>query len=415
MRRCPSGAALLLATVGFAYGAGEAVPTAGPPVAELAPFNELLTTLVRDQQVGGAAIAISKDGRLIFSRSYGWADPDAREKLVPTALFRIASLSKPITAAAILVLVDRGKLSLDDKAFPLLGLKPLPGKRPDPRLKEITIRHLLHHTAGFDRDQSFDPMFRPVDIAREVGVAPPAGPTHIIRYMLGRPLDFDPGSRFAYSNFGYCVLGRIIEKVSGQSYENFVRDNVCKPLGMAATRLGKTLQRAPGEVKYRDPKTRLAQAVVGPNFGKPVPAPYGAWYLEAMDAHGGWLSSAVDLVKFACAFDDPDKCPILKPQTIAAMLARPEGSPGLDKDGNPAEVYYGLGWNVRPQQRGYNTWHLGAFDGTAALLVRRFDGINWAVLFNARTNAEGQHLGELVDPLLHQAAAKVLQWPTDGR
>lgn len=391
---------------------GEKPPITGDAVPDVAPFDELLLNFLNENQISGAALAITKDGKLVYSRGFGWADPDAKEKVSPTALFRIASISKPITAAAILMLVERGKLKLDDRAFDFIALAPSAGRKRDPRLKDITIRHLLEHTAGFDRAKSFDPMFRPVLIAKDLGVDPPAGPDHVIRYMLGQPLDFDPGSRYAYSNYGYCVLGRIIEKVSGQPYETFVREEVLKPLGISQTKLGKTLERAEGEVKYRDAVPRKGTAIMGPDFGKPVPAPYGAWHLEAMDAHGGWISSALDLVKFARAFDDPAKCPILKRESVETMFARPAGRAGHDTDGKPLPTYYGLGWNVRPMGNGRNTSHMGALDGTATVLVRRHDGVNWAVLFNARSNAKGEYLGTKIEPLLHQAAGKVKSWPT---
>src|SRR5207247_957030 len=143
----------------------------------------------------------------------------------------------------------------------------------------------LQHTGGWDGAKSFDPMFRPLLIARSVGVEPPAGPEAVIRYMLGQPLDFDPGQRYAYSNFGYCLLGRVIEKASGRGYEDYVRQEVLAPLGIQSMRLGKTLPegRLPGEVTYYDQKKRSGQAVLGPMRGEPVPLPYGAWYLEAMD------------------------------------------------------------------------------------------------------------------------------------
>ncbi len=386
-------------------------PVTGEPVPELAPFDELLLAFLQENEIAGAALAVTKDGTLIYARGFGWADPDGQVNVLPTSLFRIASISKPITAVAILMLIERGKLKLDDKAFDRIAVQPSPGRDRDPRLKDITVRHLLEHTAGFDRAKSFDPMFRPVQIAKELDVTPPAQPEHVIRYMLGQPLDFDPGSRYAYSNYGYCVLGRIIEKVSGQRYETFVRNEVLKPLGITRTRLGKTLARAADEVTYRDAKPRTGSAVLGPDVGKPVPTPYGAWHLEAMDAHGGWISSAVDLARFARAFDDPRRCPILKPASIEAMFARPSGRAGHDEAGQPLPQYYGLGWSVRPHRDGRDTSHMGALDGTATVLVRRHDGVNWAVLFNGRSNAKDEYLGKLIDPLLHEAAAKVKRWP----
>ncbi len=110
----------------------------------------------------------------------------------------------------------------------------------DERLDDITIRHLLQHRGGWDRDKSFDAMFRSVDFAKALGVDPPAGPDTIIRVMLGKPLDFDPGHRYAYSNYGYCLLGRVIEKLSGESYEQYVKTKVLAPIGVTAMRIGAT-------------------------------------------------------------------------------------------------------------------------------------------------------------------------------
>src|SRR6185437_11102169 len=111
---------------------------------------------------------------------------------------------------------------------------------------------------GWDRDLSGDPIGRAIQIADALGVPPPARPVDIVRYMVGRPLDFDPGARHAYSNLGYLVLGRIIEALTGEKYEAHVKQQVLKPLGIHAARLGRTLpeNRAAGEVKYYDSQQR---------------------------------------------------------------------------------------------------------------------------------------------------------------
>jgi N-acyl-D-amino-acid deacylase len=391
----------------------EKAPRTGVDNPALAPLDEMMEKFIAEHQVPGAALAVTKDGKLVYTRGFGYADPEAKSLVQPRSKFRIASISKPITAAAILRLIEMGKLKLDDPVFDLLALALPPGSEEDPRLRKITVRHCLQHTGGWDRAKSSDPMFRPLVIAKALGVKAPAGPNDVIRYMMGQKLDFAPGSRYAYSNFGYCVLGRVIEKVSGKSYEAFVRDEILQTLKMDDTRLGKTLEPAPGEVKYVDGKKRTAPAVVGPELGKKVPLEYGAWYLEAMDAHGGWLSSAPDLVRFASAFDRTRKSPILKDESIRALFARPEGLAGHDKDGKAKETYYGLGWQVvsAGPKGSFNSWHTGALDGTATILVRRHDGLDWAVLFNARADEKGRYLAALIDPLVHQAVDRVQRWP----
>jgi len=381
----------------------------------LEPFDRLMTSFMAEHKVPGGALAVTKQGRLVYARGFGYGDLGRKEPVQPTSLFRIASLSKPLTAVAILQLVEQGKLKLDDKVFDILKFKAHveEGASVDPRLKHITILHLLQHTGGWDRDKSFDPMFRSVEIAKAFGVPSPARPEHIIRYMMGKPLQFAPGKRYAYSNFGYSLLGRVIEAISGQSYEAYVRANVLAPLGIQDMRIGRTLLsgRVRNEVKYYHSENKTSPAVVGEKIGELVPRPYGAWYLEGFDAHGGWIASAVDMVRFAAEFDDRSRCRLLRPASIQRMFARPKGAAGHNPDGSPSAAYYGCGWRVRPVRERANHWHMGRFDGTATLLVRRHDGINWAVLFNTQSGREGKPLGDLIDPLVHRAANAVKRWP----
>ncbi|HMF18691.1 MAG TPA: serine hydrolase domain-containing protein [Gemmataceae bacterium] len=393
---------------------GKPIHVTGQANADLASFDDMMLSFMAKQNVPGAALAVTRDGMLVYARGFGMADQMG--PVAPRAQFRIASISKPITAVAIMKLIQEGKLKLDDRAFAVLKLQPfLPkGRKRDPRLKDITVRELLHHTGGWDRDKSFDPMFQSVKIAQAFKSPPPAHPDQIIRYMLGQPLDFTPGERYAYSNFGYCVLGRIIEKVSGESYEEYVKKHILAPLGIQMARLGKTLPkgRARLEVTYHDEKNRTGPSVFAANLGKQVPLPYGAWCLEAMDAHGGWISSAVDLVRFASAFDKPEQCKILTKKSLETMFARPQGAAGYNAKGKPRATYYACGWNVRTIGKGKaDQWHTGALDGTATILVRRHDGLCWAVLFNTRSNPQGKDLIGLIDGQVHAAADKVERWP----
>jgi len=381
----------------------------------LKPFDVHMTSFMAARNIPGGALAVSRNGKLVFAAGYGYADVEAKELVSPTSLFRIASVSKPITGVAMMRLMELypDRVKLDTRAFSLPKIEPrVPdGKTADPRVQQITVGQLLYHTAGWDRGKSFDPMFRPIEIADALDVPMPAGPRDVVRYMLGQPLDYDPGAEHVYSNFGYCVLGRIIEDVSGKPYEQFVKDEVLAPLGITDMQIGHTLLdlRAPGELCYYDPGR-------GPNVMRPesslaVPAPYGTFHLEAMDSHGGWIASAVDLARLACALDDPEHCPILKPESIALMFARPDGPAGYEADGSPKAAYYACGWSVRPTGDGKaNHWHGGSLPGTSTLLVRRSDGLNWAVLFNQSRDDSGLDYGE-IDPAMHRAANAVKEWP----
>jgi len=403
-----------VALTGLAAAAGPALLThaaEGKPHA-LQPFDDEVEAFMKARSIPGGSLAIVKDRKLIYARGYGVAN---REKNLPTqadSLFRIASISKPLTAVGILKLVEQGKLKLEDK---LLEILRLPEKPLDVRWEQITIRHCLQHTGGWDRDASFDPMFRPGTIATTLSVEAPAKPEHIIRYMMARKLDFDPGQRYAYSNFGYCLLGRVIEQLTKKDYESYMKAAVLAPAGISRMQIGRTTVdlQAKGEVKYYMADNATADAVF-PNIKQRVPWPYGGFYLEAMDAHGAWIASAVDLVRFAAAFDEPAKCPLLKADTIREMFNPPAAPVARTAEGKLKDFYYGLGWQVRPVGREgkANTWHSGSLPGTSTLLVRRWDGLDWAVLFNLRSNDEKLPNGA-IDGALHKAAGKVTEWPKE--
>ncbi len=384
----------------------------------MSSFDRMLSNFLKTHRVPGAAVAVTDQGRLVYARGLGYADVAAREPVEPTSLFRIASLSKPITAVAILQLIEHGRLNLDDTVFDILKLDDeieAAGEKFDARQRQITIRHLLEHRGGWDRNKSFDAMFESVRFAEELGVPAPAGPHNIIQAMLRQKLDFDPGHRYAYSNFGYCLLGRVIETLADQSYEDYVRQHVLAPLGITSMRIGRTHleDRSPGEVRFYHPGT--SQSVFQRDLNAEVPSQYGGWYLEAMDSHGGWLASAVDLARFASAFDDPENCPILSAESIRTMHARPPGLAGHEEDGSEKPVYYSLGWSNRVLGGGrMNYWHTGSLPGTATIMIRRHDGRNFVALLNSRVSPTASHLGRAIDSLLHKAAAEVTDWPTEN-
>jgi N-acyl-D-amino-acid deacylase len=382
-----------------------------------ASYDRRMREFMKKHRIPGASIAVTHRGRVVFARGYGYADVAAKETVQPTSLFRVASLSKPITSVAILQFVEQNKLKLDDKVFEVLDYAAdikAAGNDFDPRLRDITIRHLLEHRGGWDRGRSFDAMFQSVRFAKQAEVAPPADQAAVIKAMLSQKLDFDPGDEYAYSNFGYCLLGRVIEKLSGQTYEECVKEKVLAPIGVTTLRIGAThlAGRSENEVRYYHPGT--GKSVFQADLDQKVPSQYGAWNLEAMDSHGAWIASAVDLAKFAAAFDDPDKCPILKSSSIDLMYRRPPGLAGHEEDGAAKDVYYSLGWSNRVMSGDrLNHWHTGSLPGTATIMIRRHDGKNFIALLNSRISPSASHLGRAIDSLLHQAADEVTDWPTE--
>jgi CubicO group peptidase (beta-lactamase class C family) len=278
------------------------------------------------------------------------ADRESNEAVTPMHLFRIASMSKPITSVTIFTLVEQGRIKLNDKVFGPGSITGTDYGQPpyNAGVEQITIEHLLTHTAGgWSNESGHDPMFSNQAMNQ----------AQLITWTLNnRPLDNPPGQHYAYSNFGYCVLGRVIEKITGQSYGDHVRAmmlNRCGVNDMAIA--GNTLaQRQPGEVKYYGQ---------GDN-------PYGM-NIARMDSHGGWIARPADYVQFVMHVDGFAKPPnILKPQTIQTMTT-------------PSAVYanYAKGWGVNKAD---NWWHTGSVPGTSSIGVRTHSGFCWVTFINTR-------------------------------
>ena len=371
-------------------------------------FDRFIPEYMEKYDIPGVALAVVRDGRLVFARGYGLADIVNEEPVLPDSLFRIASISKPVTAVAILNLVEDGKLDLDEKAFEILSRYQGPeGTTRDPRIDEVTVRQLLHHSGGWDKDSAgFEAMWIPSRVERETGAQRPIICQDVISFMLGQPLDFDPGTRYAYSNFGYCLLGRIIEEKSGQPYEHYVKENVLDKLGIVNMQIGGTLleDRAEGEVRYYEHRRmELARSVLaeGP---RRVPWSYGGYHVAGRDSLGGWIASAIDLVRFASGLDGSKPPSPLASDTIDLMLSRPQ--PALRE----TDYHYGLGWSVRPMRNDLRWSHSGSHPAVMSQVVRNSDGVTWAILFNSRP----EHLSEARSErtqLMWDGFRAVTTWP----
>lgn len=364
----------------------------GVDVPGMASYDQIITQLMEKWKIPGGVVAVVQDGRLIFAHGYGWADKENRFPVQPDSLMRIASVSKPITAAGILKLVEDGKLSLDAPAMALLPEIQSPnGTVADKRFNDVTIRQLLQHAGGWNRDTTFDPMFEPSRVANALDIPKPPSSQAIIRYMLTQPLQFNPGTDSVYSNFGYTILGRVIEKVSGMKYDSYIKTNILKPAGITRMQLGGSLlkDRVKDEVVYYDYPDAPIAAAVFPGEGN-VPMPYGGFYIEAMDSHGGWIASPIELLRFVNSLEGRNQPPILQPASIQQMLAQPTAPYA---QGKPA--FYALGWNVRPTNNNATWWHNGSLSGTSSIMVRAYNGITWAAIFNSRPQNFNAFNGEL--------------------
>ena len=380
------------------------VPTSGfDPPRELRPLDRSIKELIVRWHIPGASVAVFKSGKPIFVRGYGYADLQQRVPVVPDkSLFRIASISKSITAAAVFKLVEQKKLRLDDKVAELLSFDQYTGRHCDKRLSTITVGQLLDMSAGWDKDRSGDPILQPY-IARAAKRMRQSGPADFdttMHYVLSRRLDFAPGTRHAYSNFTYGLLGKIIEKTSGMEYEAFVRDKLFEPSGVQLYK-GHTRQedRLPNEVVYYAPLESTARSIL-PSRTRRVAAPYGRAYLEADLPMLGWVATAPELAQLVDRMTSDDT--ILTPESRGEMFARPALACWQRRS-----KYFAKGWEVRTTKDGEcDVYKDGTLPGTRAFVEHTAGGITWVALFNGRPP---QKLPDKFSQQVQQALANGLE------
>ena len=374
----------------------------------LANFDDAMTYLLADYYLPGGQLAITYQGRLVYSRGFGYADLSTNTAVCPDNIFRIASLSKQITAITIMHLYEQGRVGLNDTVFGPNGILPdqIYQNIMDPLVYGITVKHLLSHQGGWDRAISGDPMDYTYSIAQAMSVPTPANTQTVIQYVLSQQmLDFAPGTSAAYSNLGFNILGKVIEKITNQNYETYVRDTILAPLGITDMHTGKSLliDQFPREVHYYDYEDAPYVYSIF-NSTTLVPYPYGGINMEAKAAEGGWVASAQDLCKLLCAVDKFSSRPdILLPATITTMVT-------------PTNHYvygdpYALGWNINTGSSWNNWWHRGSLPGTTSELVRASNGLNWVILLNSRPGYISM-INTDVDQLVWDVLPTITSWPT---
>lgn len=330
-------------------------------------LDKAVVSVLSRHGIPGAAFAIAKDGKLLMARGYGWANLATETPVQPDTLFGVASLSKTFTAVAILKLVEDGKLKLDDHPFKILKrIKPLRGAKVDPRLYQITVRQLLNHSGGWDAMKSGDPVSWTTKLQFERGDRVPVSSEYLISATMGIRLDFDPGTDCKYSNFGYIVLGEVIEQVSGQSYEKFVKERVLAPAGAKSGTLH------PLNAGYFKHEARRYLA------GNDTELP--PWKQKYSDATGGWAISAVDMVRFMTALDGSRGKQLLGEKTFRLMIELPPKPLGARENG----THVGLGWDsVILTDKSFGYFKDGNWYGMRGFMKRLPNGVNWVLLFNA--------------------------------
>lgn len=316
---------------------------------DIAAVDNTVQNFMSTYKIPGVSIAVTKNDKLIYVKSYGKMSATDNDPITNESLFRIASVSKPITSAGIMKLLEANKLTLDSKVFGTNGILNTYQSSQLEYMTDITVNHLLHHTTGAWPNDGNDPMFKHPEYNHD----------QLINWTLQTYPAIGSRGTYKYSNFGYCLLGRVIEKLSGKSYEQFIKDEVLKPCGITDMSIAaNTLaERKTNEVIYT---------------GQGGANPY-IYNISRMDSHGGWLATATDLAKFIVKVDGISARPdILKSSTITTMTTK------------PASSEYACGWLVNNAN---NWWHTGSLPGTAAEIVKANNGFSWVILCNSRSTA----------------------------
>ncbi len=360
-------------------------------ITDIPEIDRRVKAFMAEFDVPGMSISITKDNRLVYLKSYGMADTAARQPVNDSSLFRLASDSKQFTAVTIMRLLDQKKINMTDKIFgtgAILGTTY--GTQPyGPGITDITVSDLLHHTSGgwsADGNQSNgfnDPMFSKLSMNNK----------ELISWTLNNmPLDTLPNTTFEYSNFGYFLLARVIEKITGEPYQQAVQNLVLTPCGITDMKIaGNTLaERAANEVVYYNQETQT---------------PYTGLNINRADGCAGWIASSLDLVKFNTHINQ------LSPATDLLSA----NAYSIMTSTTPASNGYACGWAVYPNQQGFE--HEGGLPGTSSdqafqtLLMNPNNQGNYTFGMVINTRSLSNNYGNDLDNIFWLAQPDIPIWP----
>jgi len=327
----------------------------------------------------GAAVLVIQNGRVIFQRGYGVTDLRTRSRITPQTNFRLASVTKQFTAMAVMLLVHDGKLHYDDRLTDIFPDFPAYGRA-------ITIHHLLNHASGL---QDYEDLMSQPDpnVPVEHSQIQDAGVLELLKEQ--KTTKFTPGSKWAYSNSGYVLLGLVIENISGKTFPDFLRERIFVPLKMINT------------VAYVRGKNEVANRAFGYSLES------GTWKqtdqspTSATLGDGGVYSSIDDLAKWDQALRQHTLLSAKEMQPALTPVQVSEGAV-TEPDGSPAA--YGFGWFLNPYHGHDRMWHYGetlGFRTAIQLFVK--DHLTVIVLCN-RSDLDASSLALQVSDLLLRPA-----------
>lgn len=358
----------------------------------LTGMDQEMKAYLNKWNIKGASLAIMRNDSLVYAKGYGWADKDAGVRMDVGHIMRVASVSKLITAIGIMVLQDQGKITIKDKVFGPTGVlytTYMNSLAKDPLYKELTIEHLLRHEGGYRRDA----MFSSLTVKSQMNLTEAPTADDFIKYTLPRKLDFVPGTSQKYSNFSYLLLSRIIETVSGMSYEKFIKEYVLKPAGCFDMHIaGNYLEdKRTNEVHYYahgNLEDRMVYEFNG--SGNKVDKCYGGNNITVLSGAGAWCASPVELARLVASVDGRDEVP-----DIISKEAFEQMTEYFTKE------KFSLGWNDTNPEKGWN--RTGTFTGTSALVKYYPNNECWIMITNTST-WKGSRLTKVTDSLFRKCS-----------
>jgi len=361
-------------------------------------INKSFEQFVDKWGLSGASVAIAKEGKLIYAHGFGYANKEDKLRMQPYNTMRVASVSKLITATAIMKLVEEGKLNLEDKVFGPNGIlnDTIFLKYKDKRVEDITVYNLLNHSAGWTSRWG-DHMFIKDVIAKELDKELPISLNDIVVFALSKKLHFKPGDHSSYSNLGYGILQLVVERASGEGYEKYVKENIFEPLNIHDAYLSQNWDslRLKNEARYYEvPEAERVVAFDGSRDN--VLKCRGGNDIRTLGAAGGWVISSINLTKFLLAIDGDDSFPdILSKRSIAQMAVS-------DKKFQP------LGWRwIMPNGK---LWRSGSLPGTTALAVSSSNGYTYAFIANC-SPWKGARFPYIIDRFMDKNLPKIDKLP----
>jgi D-alanyl-D-alanine carboxypeptidase len=312
-----------------------------------------------------AGVAVMRDGNVLHTAAFGMEDPFQSIPATVDTRFRIASVSKMFTAVAIMQLVDEGSIQLDEPFVDQLGRD---GPFTDPRVASVTVRQLMSHTSGFS-------VSRGIFFARGVETWHQAA-----NDAFGQVLEFDPGTAFRYSNTNYCLLGLLLESVTGQKFESAIRDRVLTPLGISA-HMAPTFDTKAGDALHASSPDRN--------------------YMETLGPAGAWVATPLDIATLASSLRSESPGTHLLDKASVDRMRVPVPVPVEDPP--PVSGWtYGLGLILYAD----GSWgHTGTIESTHAVVVNRPDGLTVVVLISGKFPSNTDDLLLLIDSAVATALA----------